>query len=220
MAPSRAGDANFYSRIRSFWFKSPCVLSLRLFPTLSRAVSFTFPTARFRSTCAQCKCQIIGCKRNPYKFDTLQVHLPPVAKKKRRKVCVKGELFYTLAKRARWRWRKEMEMTALAPAVVVAVLHREKHCLLKKRKQVESWKVISFYLNLLQIFLNCFNKSRISYSHLVHYYKFHIAVHCLMPLAVSRQFRHRNQTSLVSDTRVPMVWGSCQAVAFKRATFA
>lgn len=27
----------------------------------------------------------------------------------------------------------------------------------KKRKQVESWKVISFYLNLLQIFLNYFN---------------------------------------------------------------
>lgn len=224
MAPSRAGDANFYSRIRSFWFKSPCVLSLRLFPTLSRAVSFTFPTARFRSTCAQCKCQIIGCKRNPYKFDTLQVHLPPVAKKKRRKVCVKGELFYTLAKRARWRCRKEMEMTALAPAVVVAVLHREKHwsfMRLQKKKKASRKLTRNLLLSEpLQICLSCFNKSRISYSHLVHYYKFHIAVHCLMPLAVSRQFRHRNQTSLVSDTRVPMVWGSCQAEAFKRATFA
>lgn len=137
---------------------------------------------------------------------------------------MKGELFYTLAKRARWRWRKEMEMTALAPAVVVAVLHREKHwsfMRLQKKKKASRKLTRNLLLSEpLQICLSCFNKSRISYSHLVHYYKFHIAVHCLMPLAVSRQFRHRNQTSLVSDTRVPMVWGSCQAVAFKRATFA
>lgn len=158
MAPSRAGDANFYSRIRSFWFKSPCVLSPRLFPTLSLVPSLSpsqlpdfVPLARSASVKLLAASEI---HTNSIHFKCTCRQLP---KKKRRKVCVKGELFYTLAKRARWRWRKEMEMTALAPAVVVAVLHREKHCLLKKRKQVESWKVISFYLNLLQIFLNYFN---------------------------------------------------------------